>query len=318
MRQIRWMIPALLTLVVGAATRADNVPIHQMVVFGDSLSDTGNLSAATGLPPALLNPFTVPYVTGGIPAAMLYDGGRFSNGPLWVEDLAQKLGLPAPMPRVLGGNNYAWAGAESGTNGGDPTQPPFLLDQVGQYRFLDHGTPTADTLFVVWSGGNDFRNNALLDPGTPVANIVTALTSLIDAGATHFLVPNLPLLGEIPETIGLPAPVRAFLDFQTLQFDMKLKTAVDQLATDRGVEIDLLDVQHLFAEIQAAPATFGFTNVTDAAIADDSLSGNGFLFWDNHHPSRQTGELIAERGFNAVAPAPASLWLLCTGGLGLL
>ena len=43
-----------------------------LVVFGDSLSDTGNVYAATG---------------GVIPGAP-YASGRFSNGPIWLDTFA--------------------------------------------------------------------------------------------------------------------------------------------------------------------------------------------------------------------------------------
>jgi phospholipase/lecithinase/hemolysin len=51
---MRWMLTTLAAaLLLGLATgplRAD--PYTQIVVFGDSLSDVGNVFAATGLPPA--------------------------------------------------------------------------------------------------------------------------------------------------------------------------------------------------------------------------------------------------------------------------
>ena len=62
-------------------------------VFGDSLSDAGNISLAT---------------LGNLPVGGIYSGGRFSNGSVWVQDLAQNLGLPAPKPSLAGGTDYAY------------------------------------------------------------------------------------------------------------------------------------------------------------------------------------------------------------------
>ena len=70
-------------------------------VYGDSLSDNGNLFAATGFPPA-------PY----------FDG-RFSNGPVAAEQLAALLGVSTV--------DFAWGGATTGlgnqADGGTQTMP---------------------------------------------------------------------------------------------------------------------------------------------------------------------------------------------------
>jgi len=54
----------------------------QIISFGDSLTDVGNDYFLSGN--------TQP------PSSLGYDNGRASNGPLWVEDLATKLGIAAP------------------------------------------------------------------------------------------------------------------------------------------------------------------------------------------------------------------------------
>src|SRR5512136_343092 len=69
-----------------------------MWIFGDSLSDVGNLYLATG---------------GTQPPASNYWQGRSSNGPVWVEYLAPKLLLPAPTTALTGGNDFAFRGAFS-------------------------------------------------------------------------------------------------------------------------------------------------------------------------------------------------------------
>ncbi len=68
----------------------------QLVVFGDSLSDTGNLFALSG---------------GLFPPPSDYYRGRYSNGILWVEHLAPRLGLSYRQE-----TNFALAGAGSGTD----------------------------------------------------------------------------------------------------------------------------------------------------------------------------------------------------------
>jgi len=69
-----------------------------LFAFGDSLSDAGNAYILTG---------------GVTPASPPYVGGHFSNGPTWVEDLSQELGLGTLKPSLspAGGTDFAVGGA---------------------------------------------------------------------------------------------------------------------------------------------------------------------------------------------------------------
>jgi phospholipase/lecithinase/hemolysin len=91
------------TLLVAAsgamAAHAATAPYSQIVVFGDSYNDVGNihaLAAAHGIdyPPA-------PYYQ-----------GRFSNGPIWIEHVAASFGLPMLPSAAPGGTDFAVGGAE--------------------------------------------------------------------------------------------------------------------------------------------------------------------------------------------------------------
>ncbi|MCK4378016.1 MAG: hypothetical protein KAW01_01660, partial [Deltaproteobacteria bacterium] len=136
-----------------------------VVVFGDSLSDNGNVYSLQGgaYPPA-------PYQ------------GCFSDGPVWVEYLVKSLGISGDFC------NYAHGGARTDlTNSeGDPTG---FLTQVSAYTGLlarSAAFPTAfpqpeETLFIIWIGGNDFLGD-LPDPAAAVmqavVNIRTGMTQL--------------------------------------------------------------------------------------------------------------------------------------------
>src|SRR3954471_9015267 len=87
--------PALAVEALEDRTVLSGSPVGDLVVFGDSLADVGNLQLAS---------------QGAFPNS-LYAGGRFSNGPMWVETLAEFLGEPAVTPSLAGGLNYAFAGA---------------------------------------------------------------------------------------------------------------------------------------------------------------------------------------------------------------
>ena len=175
---------------VSAARAAD---FSAEYVFGDSLSDNGNLAAALDTtfpnPPSYNNSFT--------------------NGPVAVQLLAESLGLSEnaslwlTAPAVPAGTNYAVAGATSALAAvGGPTGIN-LPEQVAAYSAytLDHADPNA--LYVVMIGGNDVRNAALQGTGVDavtngVGTELTEIATLADEGAKHFLVVNVPNVGIIP------------------------------------------------------------------------------------------------------------------------
>ena len=86
---IRWAVLLMVCLIFKIST-LQAAPITDIVAFGDSLSDTGNL-------------FTLTSVAGqpGFPLSPPYDNGRFANGPIWLEVLADGLGTALPTPAAL-------------------------------------------------------------------------------------------------------------------------------------------------------------------------------------------------------------------------
>ena len=94
---------------LGVACTPAAAAYTSIFAFGDSLSDAGNLFAESES--------TIPLKP--------YVDGHFSNGPTWVEDLSQMLGL-GPMKPFLtsnNGTNYAFGGAQTGTTDINPSNP---------------------------------------------------------------------------------------------------------------------------------------------------------------------------------------------------
>lgn len=276
--------------------------ITDAVIFGDSLSDVGNVHAATG---------------GANPSSPPYFGGRFSNGPIWVEFLASNLGLPAPTPSVLGGSDYAFGGAETGS-GLSLSGTPNMSVQMASY--LATHSPTDSELFVLWGGANDFFSGET-DIQVPVTNLSNQITTLATAGATTFLVANLPPLGQTPAIISVNNPVvQGAFDAASVEFNLLLSAQLDRLESDLGVTIYRFDVHDLFTRAIANPAEFGLTNVTDPAL--DPLTGivvanpDEYLFWDSVHPTTAVHAIMGREAALAV-PEPASFALLAMGGIVL-
>jgi phospholipase/lecithinase/hemolysin len=292
-RMTRWLPALVLVASIGLAPAPVGAGgITGIVSFGDSLTDTGNFYAATGQPAA-------PYYQ-----------GRFSNGPVWVEYLANQLGVAAPTPSLLGGTNYAWAGAATG-DGLAGNGVPNTGMQISTY--LASNSPGATQLFTLWAGANDFLAYGQTDPSIPVANIAGEITTLAHAGAKLVMVPNVPLLGDLPATNTLPESQRDALNQLTSTFDSLLHSELDQLGQTLGITIYQPDINSLLQNALANPARYGFTNVTTSALGDGVLTGQGYLFWDEIHPTTVGHQLIADFAAASMVPEPSSMMLMLSG-----
>src|SRR4029450_3116342 len=254
------------------------------IVMGDSLSDTGNAFRATSTAPGPAVPVSPPYFQ-----------GHFSNGVMWIEDLATALGLQI-TPSLAGGTNFAFGGAKTGFDVHDLFQRdigiviPSLRTQVTVYRttLLDPTLtdPTrmrpapADALYVVWGGANDLRQ--AIQQGTQgatpaqiasdaVGNIVDIIRTLQSIGAIYFMVPNLSDLGLTPQQVARGSAAMQLGTALSTEFNRALERALQQLETAVPVEIARLDIATHFQEVTANPQQFGVTNVTQACISGDPL-----------------------------------------------
>jgi phospholipase/lecithinase/hemolysin len=287
-------LSGLLALIVAAATATPAVagPFSQIVSFGDSLTDTGNdfIQFGTPKPP--------------------YFMGRFSNGPTWVEYLAGKLGVADPTPSLAGGTNYAYGGATAGTIfQGVPnlgTQVQTYLNKVGS------ADPKA--LYTVWMGANDFFGGQT-DASIPAAAVNSALTSLINAGAQHILVSNLPAQGATPLVRAKGQAAVDAINALDIQFNNDLTADVNMLRmSNPGVIIDFFDVHSLLNAALQNPAAFGYTNTTDELIQNPNADPNTYLFWDQVHPTTKGHSLIADQVFSQIVPEPGGMTLAAVCG----
>jgi outer membrane lipase/esterase len=264
--------------------------IHEIVAFGDSLTDTGNYYALSGN----TNPASPPYYN-----------GHFSNGPVWVERLAWRLGIPAPVASSQGGTNYAYSDARTG-GGVNTSQAGIVVPNIGSQisDYLTNHRPKANQLFVIWGGGNDFIYDFIYgsqtNPQVPVNNLKNHITALANAGAKNFVVGNLFLLGKTPLIINLyyGAYVQYF-NAMSQDFNTKLDSMLCQLRSKLGINIYRLDAGSLFQNIQANPSAYGLVNAFDPAKSGDigapgvvAPNPNEYLFWDGVHPTAAAHHII--------------------------
>ncbi|MGC4059916.1 MAG: SGNH/GDSL hydrolase family protein [Aquabacterium sp.] len=192
-RRIALVRHAVSAIMVLSLTGHASAAISRIVAFGDSLSDTGNLFSLTSST-----------FLGGLPASPYYNG-RFSNGLLAVEAMAFQLGIPV--------TSYAFGGAQTGPGNeiGAILNNTGVSGQISKYTTQLYGqAPTADTLFFLWAGPNDFyTGNNMLNPAVPKlssTNMVYDIHALYNAGARNIFVPLMPDLGDTPDALGNSRP----------------------------------------------------------------------------------------------------------------
>jgi len=334
-----WLGAIALTMPLAALA----APFSNMYVFGDSLSDNGNLYTWTDA----TNP-----VTSGtpIPVAPPYSQGRFQNGPSYAELLWDRLGFVGDLtPSLLGGTNYAVGGARSRYHNFDlqpgglpPATGPStfrmfsLLGQLEQYqKDLADGPLDSNALYVVWGGSNDLQdvltlagkgdtNAAAARLGQAVTDVAFVINSLVTQGARELLVPMAPDIGVVPAVVaqGAQAAGRAY----SKAFNDLLDQALAGLGAVPNLHIVRYDVFDLVQEMVAHPGDFGLTNATTPCLENfyvaSTLDPNkpvtvcaipdDHMFWDIVHPSARTHEILAQ-GMRAAVPEPATLLLVGIG-----
>jgi phospholipase/lecithinase/hemolysin len=325
---VKWQLVGLLGLALLSPSIVSAGPFSSIIVIGDSLSDTGNVFRVTSA------------LTPAIPVSPPYFQGHFANGFMWIEDLADALGLQI-TPSLAGGTNFAFGGAKTDFDVQALFQRdigiiiPSLRTQVTAYRatLLDptltdptrmHPAP-ADALYVVWGGANDLREavqqgtqgaNPTQIASDAVGNIVDIIRTLQSFGAIYFLVPNLPNLGLTPQQVARGSAAMQLGTALSTEFNRALESALQQLETAVPVEIARLDIATHFQEVTANPQQFGVTNVTQACISGDPFAPgtvcanpDSYIFWDAiGHPTAVAQALIADFALTALPP------LVVTGG----
>lgn len=241
-------------------TRAQAEPaFDRMVVFGDSLSDNGN-------------------------------AGRFSNGPVWVEYLAERLGLPL-TPSLAGGSNHAVGGALL-----DPRSGPTSL-RAQATAYLRAPRQDERILYIVYGGANDL----LAAIGSPrpqptveaaAASLRSIVADLARQGATDILVPNLPGLGITPAVRAYGSLAVEAADVLARSFNDALDRDFSGLAGADGWRLYRLDVWQMAERVRADPGASGFVDI--ATPCSPHRRCEGYLFWDGIHPTTEAHRRLAD------------------------
>lgn len=296
-----------------------------VVVFGDSLSDSGN--AARLLP---------------LPA-----GTSFTTNPdpVWAEIVAENFGASG-VNSLAGGANYAFAGAcvnpttPCATDELPPhLRPPRVTQQIGAYLFSRSDQADPNALYAIWGGANDVADSLSNDPANASPHTLAAagvnvaqIRRLQDAGARHIMVYNLPDISKSPDAINRGQVAQGALTQLVTAYNERLYAGIRE--SEDG--IILINTHALFNEIIENPGTYGFTDVTGTAcgepdagnavsitcgpqgsvypVTDKSGENQQYLFADVSHPSGAMHAMIASAVTSTLA-APVQVSLAGEGGV---
>ncbi len=315
-------------------------PWSSFYVFGDSLSDPGNIPGLAGRIPGL------PAIN--FPPSPPYSGNRFSSGPTYAEILAEEF-EDAGKPTA----NFAVGGTQAVAEGpvpftvGPVTVPldlPDLPDQVAQFLGTTTAAERGDRPLVnIFFGGNDLfggigSGNGIAAAGLAAAAIGESVAALATFGGINdFAIHNLSDLGDTPRYNLFDTGDQEAARAATAAFNDALRGVASSLRAG-GYNIIEIDNAAGILPVFADPAAFDIGNTTNPCLypADEIVTafllgdspfcgtnGGNRMWFDEVHPGK---ELHAALGANAraaiiasTAPAPIPLpapALLLLGGLG--
>lgn len=287
----------LCALLFSAAVSAK--PLHNIVVFGDSLSDNGNFYE---------------YMDKKFPSAPYYKG-RFTNGLVWIEHVAS-----AKNTELF---DYAYGGAGVLESDDDDSILFNLHQEINSYLIAHNDKVAEDSLYVVWIGANNYLAMPEDDDkalNTVLVGIKKELVRLAEKGAKNILVVNLPDLGQTP--VAYSFEQNEHLTQLSSRHNNELGQFVSQLKqTYPGVNWIYFDVGQTFQDVIQYPESYGFNPATIKDTCYDKygalnikrsmmgvaaslispaagISGSdpcdGYLFFDMVHPTAKVHEIMAD------------------------
>lgn len=232
------------------AAQAAELPYDNIIFFGDSLTDNGNLHHRT---------------IGFIPKSPPYFEGRFSNGPTWAELVAEHYQATNEVKADNFGVGSACAVFHNPAKGYLPyTLTMEVYNYILRYAFSDKSR----TLYAIWIGANDYFNGAAdVDKATTsvVSSIGNNIEKLISRGGKYFLLMNLPDLAATPWGRASSNPANLTESIQEHNRKLALKVAELQ-ETYPDIVIRLYDINKDFQILTKDPDVYNKKyniNITD-------------------------------------------------------
>lgn len=311
---------------LAAGANAD--PYSGLVAFGDSLMDTGNV-------------FGIKFVNRTGP-----DYSTSPFGPIAVEQLADDLGFPRPLPSIDGGNNYAVGGNTARQIFESITAPgQYLGGAIGRPGFprpydsfvfdlsQNGGSVDPSALYILDGGANDVIVAGITTEAEAVAAggfVLQSMDALREAGARYVVYFNSADVGNTPFAQNGGTATNA--SFVSAAINRTVQDGVGQL-DGNVIVVDTFAMQN---EVIADPAAFGFPlssaelvttcfqgppdclpSGTGAEITGPAPEPDVFFFNDGVHPTVKGYGIFADQ-LRAILSAPAEIALLPEVGLDSL
>lgn len=330
---LKVLTAAVLFAGLPAATHA--MPYSQLIIFGDSLSDSGQF-------PDLGSPLLGGNPTGGLRFTNRTGPGFLSNNREYfdavaTQRLAALLGLQALpstpiLPQILTGNadgtNYAVGGYRTdqilasitAANGSVVDAGGGTMRTRNGY-LLDVPRVDPNALFYINGGGNDVLQFVVTDQASAAvaaADLVAGVAALQQAGARTIIVSDLPDVGLTPA--GFAFGFRDAWSSASGLLNAELGSQLSAL----GGNVIRLNFRALLGEVQGDLATYGFdplvsqTDVCfsgDGCLADPTWGLGGLtpnpdrlMFNDGVHPTAAVQQISADYIYSILgAPWEVSL-----------
>lgn len=300
--------------------------VPALIVFGDSIVDTGNNNYLPTLVKANFPPYGKEYP--GHKAT-----GRFSDGKITVDFIASALGLKETLPPYLNKNltledlktGVTFASAGSGYNNATCKTSSTLTIERQLQLFTEYkakvGTIPERALYIVCSGSNDIVEHFTLADGMSspeyadmmAQRAIALVERLIGEGARQIALTGAPPVGCVPSQRRMAGGVRSQCATDrnqlALMFNRKLSLEAAKLAGRyRGVNIFFVDLYSILADVVTRYKELGFKNGKDACcgyvgFAVGPLCNMGsrlcpdpsqYVFWDSYHPTERAYKIMID------------------------
>ena len=302
-------------LLFGLAVCPAQSAFTSIYIFGDTVSSTTNNITL-------------------YPSGTNFFGRRYTNGRVWVEVLAQELGLtnnywystnrlyPVSYTNLTSlATNWFYASNNWSYYGDDSSE---LVKNVSNFTAPPNAT---NALFVIWVNDADFADAVINNNGSTnialwtnsinqfLTNHFKAITNLYAKGARTLIMPNAVDISTVPAYRNYAAATNGFLRRMVTNFNAAFTTTLmNRLKTNcPGITIYSPDFFTLLNNILTNAAAYGLTNAGTYALNQNppysfsnlSMTGPGanFIWWDDEDPTAKAQAIMADIVQQLISPA---------------